>query len=256
MPSDDVQFLANSPARLALLRHLSEGPATPADLAAAHSPSRRSVQRHLTGFAERGWVESSGGTYRLTVTGSLVAEEHAEYVDALDRIDEFAPFFDALDDPEHAPDPAWLSDATLTVADDDDPHAPLHRYVRCVMRVDADRVSMLSPVLSRIFHEAHASLARRGVHTTLVMPAPVVEQARQRNPVEFEAVVGADVLSLYRSPESFRFGLTLAGGRVLLAAYDEGKRLEALLEADGEAVSAWASALFERYRDGATRVTR
>jgi predicted transcriptional regulator len=255
MPSDDVQFLANSPDRLALLADLSDGPATPGDLAAADGPSRRSVQRHLADFADRGWVETSGGTYRLTVTGALVAEAHAEYVATLDRIGEFAPLFDALDDREHAPDPAWLSEATLTVADEEAPHAPLHRYVRCVMRVDADRVRMLSPVLSRIFHEAHASLARRGVHTSLVMPAPVVERARERNPAEFVAVVGADVLTLYRSPEAFRFGLTLAGDRLLLAAYDDEKRLEALLEADGEAVAAWASDLFERYRDGATRVT-
>ena len=94
MPSDDAaRFLASSPDRLTVLMDLFEGPASPAELAADHSFSRRSVQRNLAGFVDRGWAESTGGTYRLTVTGALVAEEHSEYVNALAHIEEFAPFF-------------------------------------------------------------------------------------------------------------------------------------------------------------------
>ena len=257
MPADDVaQFLANSPDRLALLSSLSEGGASPSELADEHPFSRRSVQRNLAEFADRGWAESGGGTYRLTVTGALVAAEHAAYVDALSRIDEFAPFLRHLSDREHAPDPAWLDDAALTVATDDDPQAPVHRYVTSVKRLDATRVRMLSPVLSRLFHEAHATLAVRGVHTELVMPAPMVERARERNPLEFETVVRLDVLSLYRCPDAFRVGLVLGDDRLLMAAYDGEKQLRALVESDDSRFHAWATDLFERYRERSERVTR
>lgn len=255
MPADDVaRFLSNSPDRLALLRSLADGNASPSELAAGRSFSRRSVQRNLAEFADRGWVESGGGTYRLTVTGALVAEEHAAYVDALGRIEAFAPLFRHLPDREHAPDPTWLDDAALTVATDDDPQAPVHRYVASVKRLDTARVRMLSPVLSRLFHEAHATLAARGAHTELVMPAPTVERARERNPVEFLAVVRSGALSLYRCPDAFRVGLVLGDDRLLLGAYDEEMRLRALVESDDSQFHAWATELFERYRERSERV--
>lgn len=250
MPSTDAaRFLAGSPDRLALLTSLDEGSASPADLAAEHDASRRSVQRNLAEFVERGWAETSGGTYRLTVTGSLVAEEHAGYVGALSRIEEFAPFFRYLPDPDHAPDPVWLADAEITVASEDDPQAPVHRYVTRVERLDTDGVKMLSPVLSRLFHEAHATLAIRGVHTDLVMPARTVRRARERNPIEFETVISVGVLSLYRHPEPFGVGLTLGDDRLLMAAYDDERRLRALVESANPAFHAWASDLFDRYRE-------
>lgn len=250
MPSNDAaRFLANSSDRLTLLASLGEESSSPGELASAHSLSRRSVQRNLAEFVDRGWAESSGGTYRLTVTGALVAEEHARYIDALARIDEVAPFFRHLPDRDHAPDPGWLTDATLTVATAEDPQAPVHRYVTSVKRFDTDRVEMLSPVLSRLFHEAHASLAVRGMHTDLVMPAATVERARERNPGEFEAVVALDILSLYRFPGSFRVGLTRGDGRVLVAAYDAERQLQALVESTGSRLDAWASDLFDRYRE-------
>lgn len=255
MPSDDTaQFLANSPERLALLVSLTRGPASPSELASEHDSSRRSIQRNLAEFVERGWAESTGGTYRLTVTGELLAEKHGAYVETLDRIEEFAPFFRHLPDRDHAPETAWLSDATLTVATEEDPQAPVHRYVTSVKGLETERVRMLSPVLSRLFHEAHASLALRNVHTELVMPAPMVERARERNPLEFAAIIRLDVLSLYRSPEEFTVGLTLGDDELLMAAYDDAGGLKALVESSNPEFHAWASDLFERYRDGAESV--
>lgn len=55
MPADDAaQFLAGSPDRREILAHLVDDPASPAELADALSLSRRSVQRHLGQFADRG----------------------------------------------------------------------------------------------------------------------------------------------------------------------------------------------------------
>jgi predicted transcriptional regulator len=115
---------------------------------------------------------------------------------------------------------------------------------------------MLSPVLSRLFHEAHATLAARGVHTDLVMPAATIEQARDRNPVEFRGVIALDILSLYRFPDTFRIGLTLGDERLLIAAYDDEKQLQTLVEATDTRLHAWASKLFERYRGQSEKMTK
>lgn len=256
MPSDDIaQFLANSPERLALLTSLSQGPASPSELGTEHDASRRSIQRNLAEFVEREWAESDGGTYSLTVTGKLVAEKHGAYIETLDLIDEFARFFRYLPDRDHAPETAWLTDATITVATEEDPQAPVHKYVTSVTQLETGRIRMLSPVLSRLFHEAHAKLALREVHTELLMPAPMVGEARERNPLEFEAVIGLDLFELYSLPEEFTVGLTLGDDELLMAAYDDVGQLRALVESREPAFYTWASNLFEQYRENAELVT-
>lgn len=247
MPPDTAAFLAGSDDRVALLRYLADRSAAPATAAADLSLARRSVQRHLSTFVDRGWATRVSGEYRLTTTGELIAAEHAAYLDTLARIDEFAPFYRHLPDRAHAPDPLWVRDAELTVATDADPQAPVHHYLTSVRELEGDRVRMVSPVLSRLFHDAHAELALDGVHTDLVMADRVIDRARELNPLEFDVVVSVDVIDLYRYPDPVTFGMTLGEDRVLLGAYDDG-HLEACVEGADPELLAWAADLFDRYR--------
>jgi len=252
--TDATQFLAASPDRLALLGRLREAPGAPADLAEDLDISRRSVQRNLGEFVDRGWAYRDAGEYRTTTTGAVVAVEHADYLDALDLIDTFGDLYRHLPDADHAPDPRWLSGAEMVGATADDPQAPVHFYISRVKTFDGDRIRMVSPVLSRLFHDAHAELAFRGVHTELVLSADTVARARERNRAEFDVVVSVDVLDLYRHPETVGFGLTVGEDRLLMSAYDEGGHLQACVESSDDRFLDWAERLFETYCDGAERV--
>ena len=257
MPSDAddaARFLAGSPERRRLLERLNDDPGSPAELADALSMARRSVQRNLAGFVDREWAEKRDGAYRLTVTGRLVADEHATYLDSLDRIGEFEAFYRHLPDADRAPDPRLLADASLTVAGAADPQAPVHRYVEAVRTFDTDQVRMVSPVLSRLFHEAHAELAFDGVHTDLVMSADTIARAREMNPAEFAAVTSVGVLDLYRHPGPVDIGLTLGDDRLVACAYDDDGHLQASVESDDPAFVRWGENLFERYRGESERV--
>lgn len=255
MSSDELaQFLAGSPDRRRVLTRLAAHPGSPAELAEAVPLSRRSVQRHLGQFVERGWATDDGSTYRLTTTGELVVEEHATYLETLDRIERYRPFFGRLPDAEHAPDPRWVADATLVAATPENPQAPVREYIERVRTFDTGRVRMVSPVLSRMFHDVHAELAMDGVHTELVMAADTVERARELNPTEFEFVVGVDVLDLYRSPDVVAFGLTLGDRDVLMGAYDDDGHLGACVHATNAEFRQWGENLFERYRGRADLV--
>lgn len=255
MSEDDVaRFLADSPDRRRLLAHLVDEPGSPAELASALPLSRRSVQRHLGQFADREWVEKRDGAYHLTTAGSLVVAEHEAYRETLAGLDAHADVFRRLPDADHAPDPRWLEAATVTRATQDDPQAPLHRYVDAVDGLAAARVRMIAPVLSRLFHDVHADLALEGTHTELVLSADTIDRARELNPGEFEVVASVDVLDLYRHPGDVSFGLTLGGDRALLGAYDDDGHLHALLESAKPAFREWAEGLFEQYREAAEQV--
>jgi predicted transcriptional regulator len=69
-------------------------------------------------------------------------------------------------------------------------------------------------------------------------------------------VIALDILSVYRFPDSFSIGLTLGDEQLLLAAYDDEKQLQALVEATETRLHAWASALFERYKEQSEKMTK
>ena len=224
------------------------------DVADALDLAHRSVQRNLADLADRGWVEKRDGAYHLTTTGRLVTRTHAEYVRTLDRLDEWEPFVGALPDASHVPDPDLLADATLVGATAADPQAPVNHYVRTVRRLDTTRVRMVSPVLSRLFHDEHADLVARGVSTELVMATDTVRAARDLNPAEFAVVLRVPKLRLYRHPGPVDVGVTLADDRVLVGAYDDDGQLVALLDGESPELLEWAADLYDRYRADATRV--
>lgn len=250
---DAARFLADSPHRLALLTRLRTGAARPGALANDLDCARRSVQRNLSAFVERGWVERDEGRYRLTTAGDLAATAHADYLDRLERLDRFTPLLRHLDT-DHTPPLSLLADADLVVASPENPQAPVQAYVDRLEQFEGDSVRMCSPVLSRIFHEAHASLAMRGVHTDLVLSEATTKRARELNPLEFEAILRVGVLDLYVHPDSVSFGLTVGADRLLLAAYDETGHLEACLASDDSNLLGWAEELFERYRERSVKV--
>ncbi|WP_135303153.1 helix-turn-helix transcriptional regulator [Haloarcula amylovorans] len=252
--TDTAQFLADSPDRLALLEHLRETPGSPRDLADDLEQSRRSVQRNLAAFADRGWVEKRDGDYRLTTTGLLVTRRHREYVDALAAIGDNDALYAHLP-VDAAPEPSLLADATLVVAEPDQPQAPVSHYVSTVESADTSHVRMISPVLSRLFHDAHAELVLAGIETELVLDGPTINRAREKNPAEFATVVSVPPFTLYHSPDPISFGLTLTDDRVLLLAYDESGQLHACADGTDPELYAWATDCFERHRERSESVS-
>ncbi|AEN05644.1 winged helix-turn-helix domain-containing protein [Halolamina sp.] len=251
--NDAARFLADSPDRVALLEHLRDGPAGPASLADALDCARRSVQRHLAACEERGWVQRGDGGYRLTAAGDAAGRVHADYRERLAAVDRAAPLLSHLD-PGHAPAPELLTDAEVVAASATDPHAPIQAYVEALRGFTGGRVLLCSPVLSRAFHEAHAELARRGVHTDLLLSTATAREARERNPFEFAAVVRLGVLDLYTRAAPVPLGLAVDGEQMLLGAYDGEGNLRACLHSDDPELVAWGETQFDALRDGAQRV--
>lgn len=255
MPApDSAQFLADSPDRLRLLTHLRETPASPSTLAEALSISHRSAQRNLSQFVEKDWAKKDEGVYHLTPTGELIAEEHEDYIGTLERIHEFEPFYRHLPDSSHAPDPRWLQDATLAVATPDNSQAPVHHYATSLQNFETETIRMISPGLSRLFHNVHAELGFRGVQTDLVMSSAMIERARELNPTEFKIVISVNILDLYRHPDDIGFALTLGDDRLLMGAYDAEGQLQACLDTSDPDVLGWATQLYDRYRERSTQV--
>lgn len=254
MAREDVAFLAGSPDRLELLEHLADESAAPRDVAAALDVSTRSAQRNLSQLTERGWAEKRDGRYHLTTIGYLVYATYVDCLDRIDAVDELADFYRYLPGPDAVPDPAWLRDATCVTAEEDHPQAPVDHYVTTVRSLETDHVRMVSPVLSRLFHEPHQKQVIRGASTELILPSERVDAAREKNPLEFEAVLAVPRFSLYRTDEPVEFGLTVTDDRAFVLAYDEDGQLQACVEGSDAALREWAIDRFDDLLAEATEV--
>jgi len=248
MSWETAQFLSGSPDRQRLLSHLRETPGSPRDVADALDVAHRSAQRHLSSLVDRDWAEKRDGVYHLTTVGELVAEEHATYLDTLDSIDSLEPFYRHLPDSDHAPDPRLLADADVVVAAPDRPQAPVNHYISALAEFETDHIRMISPVLSRLFHQAHAELVVAGTTHDLVMSVQTARRAKELNAQEFALVIGMDQLRLRCVDGPVGFGLTLGDRRCIVHAYDEDGQLHALVDSTSKDLCAWAETLFERYR--------
>ncbi|WP_458190572.1 helix-turn-helix transcriptional regulator [Haladaptatus sp. NG-WS-4] len=246
---ESVAFLSGSPERLRLLVCLRDHPGSPRDVADAIDISHRSVQRNLSEFSDRGWVRKRDGQYALTTSGELATRTHENYVETMETIAAYDPFFRFLPDADHAPDPAWLADSTLVTASPDQPQAPVSHYVSRLRVRETRTIRMLAPVLSRLYHDAHAELVLSGIETELVMPSERIETARSRNPLEFQVVSRA--VDIYRHEGPVELGVTLGDDWALVGAYDNDGQLRALVESDAADFLDWAEAVYRRYRDDA-----
>jgi predicted transcriptional regulator len=255
MDADELaRFLAGSPDRRRLLAHLRTTPSAPSGVADALGISQRSAQRNLVECVDRGLAVKREGVYRLTTLGELVSDHHAAYLDTLATLGSYEQFFRHLPDSDHTPHPELLRAVDGAVSTPAYPQAPVDHYLAVLDAHATTRIRMLSPVLSRQFHRAHAEHVLRGVETALVLSADTVETARSLNPTEFAVVLHADGFRLYRYPDEVPLGITLGDDWALVNAYDEEGHLQACVSGTDPAFVAWAEAVYDRYRSQSTRV--
>lgn len=246
---DHVRLLSSSPERARILEFLRENPSDPRDIADTVSKSRRCVQRDLSKFEDRKWVERQKGAYQLTTYGAAIVTQYTNQTNAISLIDQYDSLFRHLPDLDHLPDPRWLPDAEIAIASAGRPHAPLHLYVNGIRDCSTGEVRGIVPVFSRSFGDAHTELLERGVETKLVVDTATIGVARSTDFEGFAGTLRLDAFDLYEREDPVEFGLTLADDRGFLGAYDEQGRFVACVEFTDAAFFDWAEGLYERYRE-------
>ncbi len=166
-PLAEIEFLARSPNRIAVLSALAEKPHTRQELATALDVSQPTLGRILGDLSDRSWVEQHGDRYRATATGELVATGITDLRDrlatetTLRSVVEWLPT-DAID-----VDLTHFADATITPPTQTRPNAPIQRMLDLLG--ETDRALLLSHAFNeqklRLIHDrtADGRLTARGV---------------------------------------------------------------------------------------------
>ena len=248
----DVLFLARSAARVRILRHLLEsGPATQQEIREELSASRSTVTRTLAALAEREWVRTADGAYRLTPFGKVLTENFLDLLDSFHLASDLAAFLVWFPYREFDLDVEQLREATITRSTDGDPYAPARRQTELFETTDRFRGFLPSIGLegTKVVHEQITGDALEAE----VIVSPSVESTIESG--EF-ATLFREKLRTDRTTvlvaEDVPFYLGLADDRTVQIGVEDGEGFpRALVESRNPSVREWAESVYRRYRQRA-----
>ncbi|WP_435364725.1 hypothetical protein [Haloarchaeobius sp. DYHT-AS-18] len=215
------------------------------------SKSYRGVQRDLTAFEERNWVEKRRGTYHLTTYGEAIANEYRTHHDRIEMFMEYGEFVSCLPSATMIPDPNCLRDATVSVADSATPHAPLNHYRETLRSWDYHSIRGLFPGSCQPVWYVHGTQPTEGVNVEFVVGQPVSDVLETFQSVSTSDGWEPDEVSLYRLDEPIEVGVTLFTERGILNTYENGQLTACATFGPGQLLD-WA---INRYRTARNQST-
>lgn len=252
-PLEEIEFLARSQNRVAVLRLLAAESHTRRSLAAATGASQATLGRILEDFADRSWVRRDGSEYAATATGKLVADGIGDLVSVLETEAKLRGVVAHLPTDELGFDLRHLADATVTVPTRTHPSAPLQHVLEAMdgaADVRAFSHTLNEQSLSTI--RARVAAGEQTVRAVLSESAIEALAAEDRLWTQLRALADSDGAEIRVRRDDIPLAVTITDGTVTLLVRDASGILQASLHTDEETVQEWAAATFERYWETAS----
>lgn len=245
---EQVRFLAASEHRVETLRSLASASLSPPELCDELDVSRATVHRILDSFEEFGWVRRGDEGYRTTSAGRIVLRQFDAVCDTVAEVESVSDFLTSFERAHDLPIP--LDDYHVETSTPADPYAASEYFIEAVP-TDASRLRALLPAVVPAFNRACEPLVERGASVDLVLSESAAETSQQSYSDDFRQALSLDCLSLWISPETFGFGLSVFDDDVFLGGYGDGGHMQSCLHSTDDDLREWALSVFRSFRDDA-----
>lgn len=251
----DVEFLARSEHRLAILQALHDAPRTRDELRDLTDASRTTLSRLLADFEDRGWVGRSNDRYVPTPEGTYVAGEVSRLLDNLETAAELDGLLQWLPTGAFTFDLHRLRDAEVVTLRWNDP-ASMRLLAEQLEGVD--QVRSMADTVSREVVDVLRDLTVGGDGTyegVLSSEAVEVIRAHPELAGQLREMLESGRATLYRYDGVEVESMLLCFDDVVALCNHAkgGPRVEGLVSED-PVVRAWAKAYFDAVRDRAIRL--
>jgi predicted transcriptional regulator len=247
----DVEFLAGSPNRVAVLGALVERPRDRRDLSDALDVSRVTVGRVLGDLEARGWVESDGGGYRATPLGEVVAVEFEDLLETMGTMRELSTVAQWLPSDLDV-DFRRFTGCRVTTPTWSDSVAPVRRASELAREATTLHVagSGIAPGVIEGIREA-AVAGGTVTFVTTTDGVAVLESSREMSEWMTEAMAaGAELFS----HPGFPYLIALCDGTGVIGVNDDDGVPRGFVESEDVAVLEWVRTTIARCRSEATPV--
>ena len=248
--TEELEFLLRSENRAELLAALaSDGPLDRYDLEETLGTSRRTVSRTLKKLETRSYISETDEGYCLTAFGASVFETYREYTRRLDLAERLRPFLGHVDGDALDVELAALEGATLTLADDASPYAPIDRTLE--LRAGASRIREVAPSVEKRSIEQLTERVEGGDDVTfeVVLTADAAKAAQSQPEYEraHRITQRSDDVEQFVYRGELPFFLGVMDETVAIGAVVDGSPT-ALIESRDEQLRAWAERRIDEFR--------
>jgi len=209
--------------------------------------SRATSHRFTRWLDTQGFVEKVDSRLRLTGRGEAVAEEVLRFEANVQTAHRLTPLLNVIceEHQEFVIEP--FVDATVTVAEPDDPYRPVERFVSLVRESETFRgfnTTHMAPLVLREFHEQ----VFEGTDTEIIYLPHIAEKLFETYPERASDAVDSGHLTLHTRDE-LPYGLAIFDDSVGIGGYDrETGVMEVFVDTADPVAQEWAARVFESVR--------
>ena len=256
-PLDEIEFLARSDHRVAVLDTLAEDSRTRDALREATGASSPTVGRILGDFEDRRWITRTGHTYELTSLGTFVTERFVDLREAMRTERALRGVVPWLPSEMEGFTVDLFAGATVSYPGPGYPYQPVERVTQLIEGTDSMRGFGTTVVKSSNL-EAACRAIHDGMEFEFIYSPGVLEAIVAWNPTKIaDAAACENCTTLLHDslPDSDWCGLGIYDERVGICCHDdETGVLKAVVDTDSPAAFEWAESVYERYRAEADRL--
>lgn len=252
---EHIEFLALSENRVAVLRSLSDQPASRGELRDSLSISQATLGRALDGLEERNWIRKEGRVYATTATGELVATDFSKLVQTVEMAERLSGVIDHLPTDYLDFDLRLLADARIVH------HTPTSSTAHIDAAVERNRTTTTGRVLTQGFSsvilEALLDAMQDGSEFELLFATPNLD------PFLRDGSIGPLLREFVSEPGGRLFwhhgAVPIAVGShddvIAMYVVDDQRAPVAFVETMDDTVASWFEDTYHRYREEATELT-
>jgi predicted transcriptional regulator len=248
-PLDDIAYLIRSEHRAPTLIALTVRPRSRSELWEMTGVSESTIRRTLGEFEEREWVDRDGYQYEATQLGAFIASAMADLIDRVETERKLRDVWRLLPDEETGFTIEMCSDATVTVADPEDPSGPITRFCSLIEETERLRFTGLDVAMLESCKNELCERIVDGMETELINPPRVANYIRSDCPDLFSEALDSGNLDVRLHDELPPFGISVFDDRIAITGYDrEGVMVRVLVDTDDPDAREWAESIFTSHR--------
>ncbi|MFB6205215.1 MAG: helix-turn-helix transcriptional regulator [Haloglomus sp.] len=243
----EMEFLARSSNRLAVLRATADGPRTRGEVAVAIDASQPTLGRVLDDLTERGWLAREADGYRLTASGRMVLRAVDDLLETLSVERRLRDVVAYLPTAEFDFGLERFAGATVTTPTPTRPDAPVRRMTELLARADHVRVvsyALNEAKLDLMADRVGEDLTVEGVFSREALDAVAADPTLGE---QLRDLLGHDAAAVRIYDDEIPVALEITDDRVHLLCRDEAGLVRAAVDTDDPVVREWAIETHERY---------
>ncbi|MFC4550106.1 MULTISPECIES: helix-turn-helix transcriptional regulator [Halorussus] len=254
-PIDDIAYLARSEHRAPTLVALTVRPRHRFELKETAGVSSSTIRRTLSEFEDRNWIRRVGHRYEATPLGAYVASAMADLIERVETERKVRDVWQWLPDEDSGFTIEMCVDAVVTVAEADNPYAPINRFLTLLRETDTFRFVGSSLALLEPCREEFCGQIIDGMRAELVDSPNVARYIRSTYPELSSRTLESGNLTVELYDDLPPYGVGIFDHRIAICGHDfDSVTVRVLLDTDSRDARRWAESTYSLYRRRAPTV--